>query len=67
VVSRSMSVLIARTVPCAGSGKGNPLTRGVLMTIPLYVGIDVGKAKNVACFMGPDGSVLLKRRPLIIP
>ncbi len=22
------------------------------MTVPLYVGVDVGKAKNVACFMG---------------
>jgi transposase len=30
------------------------------MTVPLYVGVDVGKAKNVACFMGPDGTVLLK-------
>jgi transposase len=31
------------------------------MTIPLYVGVDIGKAKNVACFMGPDGTVLLKK------
>jgi transposase len=31
------------------------------MTIPLYVGVDVGKAKNVACFMGPDGTVFLKK------
>jgi len=31
------------------------------MTIPLYVGVDVGKAKNVACFMGPDGTVLIKK------
>jgi len=31
------------------------------MTIPLYVGVDVGKAKNVACFMGPGGTVFLKK------
>lgn len=31
------------------------------MTVPLYVGVDVGKAKNVVCFMGPDGAVLLKK------
>lgn len=31
------------------------------MTIPLYVGVDIGKAKNVACFMGPDGAVLLQK------
>ncbi len=55
-----MSVLIARPCHAQGTGKGNPLTRGVFMTVPLYVGVDVGKAKNVACFMGQDGTVLLK-------
>lgn len=31
------------------------------MTKPLYVGVDVGKSKNVACFMDSGGTVLLKK------
>lgn len=31
------------------------------MTISLYVGIDIGKNKNVACFMKVDETILLKK------
>ena len=47
--------------PGAGNGKGKSTYERCTMTIPLYVGVDIGKAKNVACFMGPNGAVLLQK------
>ncbi|MTI85575.1 MAG: IS110 family transposase [Firmicutes bacterium] len=55
-----MSVLIARPCHAQGTEKVIHLPEVFYMTVPLYVGVDIGKAKNVACFMGPDGAVLLK-------